>query len=124
MEVIYRQQGLVGPTGGINVLTDFLPEIDVPSFTRCVVDNNKNAYIVGSFNGTIFTGANMLSSDLTDIYVAKIDEDGNVIATAQGNITMGDMGDTGDMIDIPTAIGIGITLSENNIYITGTFSGK
>lgn len=77
------------------------------------VDNNNDIYVTGSFTGTVTFGTTTLvSGGFTDIFVAKIDNTGNWIWAISAGGTGND-------------IGQGITIdSNNNSYVTGTFSNS
>ena len=76
------------------------------------VDANGNSYVTGSFSGTATFGAfTLTSSGSGDVFVAKIDTDGN----CQWAINAG--GSSGDY-------GSGISVDANgNSYVTGRFEG-
>ena len=76
------------------------------------VDNSRNAYITGSFANTKdFGGGSVSSSGSTDVYVVKLDSDGNY----QWEYTAG--GSSGEQAQEIT------TDSSGNSYITGDFQG-
>jgi len=81
---------------------------------RLILDASGNIYITGSFNSTVDFDAGAGTFDLTsagagDIFVSKLDSNGNFI-WAKG------MGGTSD------DLGIGIALdSSNNVYTVGAF---
>ena len=77
------------------------------------VDGSGNAYVCGSFMGTaLFGTTQLISSGNADIYVAKIDTDGNWLWAKQA-------GGTG--YDWATYT-IGID-QNNKVYVTGAFTG-
>ncbi|NNC90882.1 MAG: hypothetical protein HKN80_00180, partial [Acidimicrobiia bacterium] len=78
-----------------------------------VVDALGNTYITGEFAGTFFVDATELSSQgLSDIFVAKINSQGDVVwvATAGGSSV-----DRGEVITVDAA---------GRVYVAGLFSGS
>ncbi len=76
------------------------------------MDVSGNCYLIGNFEGTANFGAiTLVSSGLTDVYIAKLDNLGNFIwAIKAGGLDWDD--------------GTGITADiSGNCYITGTFRG-
>lgn len=80
------------------------------SAREIIIDNIGNLNIVGSFDGTVNFGPFSLTSyGCEDIFVAKLDSNGNFLWVNQAGGTSRDFGD-------------GISLDEiNNVYITGSF---
>jgi len=78
---------------------------------RIAIDANANSYVTGSFNGTATFGSySLTSSGLIDIFLAKMDADGNWLWATQA-------GGSGD------DYGQEIVIDDNaNSYITGFFS--
>lgn len=80
------------------------------------VDENNNVYTTGSFNGTIDfdpgpTTYNLNSLGGYDIFIQKLDEDGNLLWVKQI---------AGNSNDISNGI---ISDTDGNIYVTGYFQG-
>jgi len=80
------------------------------SINSVVIDHNGNAYVAGSFTGTMTLGTTTITSNGgTDMFIAKIDTNGNwkwFITLYAGSIPF-------------------ITQGPNNaLYVTGTFSGS
>lgn len=81
------------------------------------IDNNKNVYITGVFNGTADFDPGVASEEISasgsgDIYFAKYDTDGKYQwAKGKGNSSTEDA----------TSIAVD---GNNNVYITGVFSGS
>lgn len=80
------------------------------------VDVNGNTYITGQFSGTAdfdpSSGTvNLTSSGLNDIFVCKLNANGNLVFAKK-------MGDTGDDMGYALALG-----PNGTIYTTGSFSG-
>lgn len=73
------------------------------------IDDNDNIYLVGSFTGSAFW---MSSSNSSDGFVVKFDEDGNIIwsKSIRGN-------------DIQRINGMALD-NDNNIYLTGHYRGE
>jgi YVTN family beta-propeller protein len=79
------------------------------------VDGAGNVLVTGFFDGTIDFGGGTLSSDFTDIFVAKLDPSGNHIWSNR----FGDDDNGGN-----NQFGIGIaTNALGHAFITGTFEG-
>ena len=76
-----------------------------------VTDNLGNSYVTGHFYGTINLGSQTLTSALGDIFVAKIDTDGNWIWASQAG---GSAWDDGEDIAVD-AMGC--------VYVCGKFEG-
>jgi Tfp pilus assembly protein PilZ len=76
------------------------------------VDNCGNSYVTGSFSGTATFGAfTLVSSGLDDIFVAKLDKNGNFIWVTQAGGSDADSG-------------VGISVDNcGNSYVTGYFVG-
>jgi len=75
-------------------------------------DSEGNSYVTGSFSGTAaFGDTNLTSSGSTDIFVAKLDSDGNWLWAKQAGGTNYDCG-----FSIATD-------SSGNSYVTGYFAG-
>ena len=92
--------------------TGYVTTFDNQSIQSISVDNSRNAYITGGFNGTKdFGGGNVSSNGSNDVYVVKLDSDGNY----QWEYTAG--GSSGDEAKAIT------TDSSGNSYITGDFQG-
>jgi len=77
-----------------------------------VVDNSTNVYLSGGFSGTCFFGSNSLTSiGGLDIFVTKLDSDGNWIWVKKAGGTLEDRGYC-------------ITLDcSNNVFVTGHYRG-
>lgn len=77
-----------------------------------IVDNLNNIYITGSFNGTAnFSGTNIISTQINDIYIAKYDTNGSLQWVKK-------VGGNGDDISY------GITSNNfGEIFIIGRFNG-
>jgi len=76
------------------------------------VDDNGNSYVTGNFQGTVTFGTTELtSSGLKDIFVAKMDVDGNWLWAIQAG---------GDMNDEARSITVDVN---GNSYVTGSFCG-
>jgi PKD repeat protein len=77
-----------------------------------VLDTSDHIYITGYFSGTAFFGSTALtSSGSTDIFIAKIDNNGNWLWAKRAGGADGDIG-AGIAID-----------NDSNIYLTGNFVG-
>ena len=89
----------------------YLATYDASDSRGISVDSSKNAYTTGSFSGTVdFGGGDVTSNAVSDIFVVKLDSDGNF----QWVYTAGGSGND-------RAVDIG-TDSSGNSYITGNFS--
>jgi uncharacterized protein YegP (UPF0339 family) len=89
----------------------YLATYDASGSRGISVDSSKNAYTTGSFSGTVdFGGGDVTSNAVSDIFVVKLDSDGNF----QWVYTAGGSGND-------RAVDIG-TDSSGNSYITGNFS--
>ena len=89
----------------------YLVTYDASGSRGISVDSSKNAYTTGSFSGTVdFGGGDVTSNAVSDIFVVKLDSDGNF----QWVYTAGGSGND-------RAVDIG-TDSSGNSYITGNFS--
>ena len=89
----------------------YLTTYDASGSRGISVDSSKNAYTTGSFSGTVdFGGGDVTSNAVSDIFVVKLDSDGNF----QWVYTAGGSGND-------RAVDIG-TDSSGNSYITGNFS--
>ena len=89
----------------------YLVTYDASDSRGISVDSSKNAYTTGSFSGTVdFGGGDVTSNAVSDIFVVKLDSDGNF----QWVYTAGGSGND-------RAVDIG-TDSSGNSYITGNFS--
>lgn len=77
------------------------------------IDNTKNIYITGGFEDTIHLDTAALVNSNNDIYIAKFNEDGNIVWVKQMNATGG----------IEAGVNI-ISDSNGNCYLTGIFSGS
>ena len=89
----------------------YLTTYDASDSRGISVDSSKNAYTTGSFSGTVdFGGGDVTSNAVADIFVVKLDSDGNF----QWVYTAGGSGND-------RAVDIG-TDSSGNSYITGNFS--
>ena len=89
----------------------YLVTYDASDTRGISVDSSKNAYTTGSFSGTVdFGGGDVTSNAVSDIFVVKLDSDGNF----QWVYTAGGSGND-------RAVDIG-TDSSGNSYITGNFS--
>lgn len=77
-----------------------------------VVDDDGNSYATGYFSGTAdFGNTNLSSSGSTDIFVAKLDEDGEYLWAVKAGGSSTDRG-------------LSIALDDsNNVVITGFFNG-
>jgi predicted outer membrane repeat protein len=80
------------------------------------IDSNGNVYTTGAFTGTVdfdpgFPANNLKSIGLRDIFLSKLDTDGNFV-WAQN------MGDTGEDF----GYGIALNASGSNVYITGDYN--
>jgi hypothetical protein len=76
------------------------------------VDDSSNIYVTGSYNGTANFGTSQLvSSNYNNVFVAKLDSDGNWLWAVQ---TLGT--DNSSSLDIALD-------NANNIYVTGGFNG-
>ncbi len=76
--------------------------------SRIAVDSAGNSYVAGYFSGTAdFGGISLTSAGATDIFVAKLDPDGNWLWAKRAGGTMAD-----------DAYGV-CTDNEANVYITG-----
>jgi hypothetical protein len=76
------------------------------------VDSSGNSYVTGYFQGTVSFGSTTLnSSGYNDIFIAKLDSNGNWLEANKAGGTDGDY-----------CLGIAIN-SSGNSYITGCFSG-
>jgi len=74
------------------------------------IDDDGNSYITGSFEGSAIFGSNSLtSSNYDDIYVAKLDANGNWLWAAQAG---GSSNDVGESIEVDI---------ERMSYVTGSF---
>ena len=92
--------------------TGYVTTFDNSDIQGISVDNSRNAYITGSFTSTKdFGGGNVSSNGSNDVYVVKLDSDGNY----QWEYTAG--GSSGDKAWEIT------TDSSGNSYITGDFQG-
>jgi uncharacterized protein YegP (UPF0339 family) len=92
-------------------LAGYLVTYDASGSRGISVDSSKNAYTTGSFSGTVdFGGGDVTSNAVSDIFVVKLDSDGNF----QWVYTAGGSGND-------RAVDIG-TDSSGNSYITGNFS--
>ena len=77
------------------------------------IDVDGNVYITGSFRGTtIFGSFNLISNGIEDIFVAKINSNGNWLWAESAG---------GSSYDKGYAIS---TDAERNVYITGSFNGS
>jgi len=75
-------------------------------------DNHNNAYITGCFKGTADFGTiSLTNAGSNDVFIAKIDADGNWLWVKQA-------GGTEDDVAFDVAVDI-----ENSVYITGGFKG-
>jgi hypothetical protein len=75
------------------------------------VDNSGNSYVTGSYRGLVSFGPTDLTSvGLDDIFVSKLDTDGNWVWTVSAG---------GTSIDSGESI---VTDNSGNIYITGSFN--
>ncbi len=74
-------------------------------------DTTGNVYVCGSFAGTINFGGNLISSGLTDVFVAKYDGAGNLLWARKAGGTGYDEG-RGIAVD-----------AAGNAYVTGIFQG-
>jgi len=73
------------------------------------IDDAGNSYVTGGFQGTATFGSYYLTSSSIDIFVAKMDEDGNWLWVTQAGGT-------------ESSFGHGITIdNEGNSYVTGYF---
>jgi hypothetical protein len=83
---------------------------DYDDGSQITSDESGNIYLIGSFNDTATFGSETLTSfGERDIYITKMDTDGNLIWVSQAG-------------GISTDIGIDIeTDNDGNIYITGSF---
>jgi plastocyanin len=82
------------------------------SGTEISVDVLGNAYVTGKFNGNISFGSTNLSAAATDIFIAKIDQNGNWIwAVKAGSSTT----------DEPSSISVD---GSGTCYVTGYFAGN
>ena len=99
-------------TTTIPLPTGYVTTFDTSSITGISVDNSRNAHITGSFRSTEdFGGGNVSSNGSYDVYVVKLDSDGNY----EWEYTAG--GSSADKAyDITTD-------SSGNSYITGDFQG-
>ena len=75
------------------------------------VDCNGNSYVTGSFDGTVTFGVVTLTSSSVDIFISKIDANGNWLWTVKAGGTSFDNG-----------YGISVDCNGNS-YVTGTFIG-
>ena len=92
--------------------TGYVRTFDNSDIQGISVDNSRNAYITGSFTSTKdFGGGNVSSNGSNDVYVVKLDSDGNY----QWEYTAG-----GSSSDKAWEI---TTDSSGNSYITGDFQG-
>lgn len=81
------------------------------------VDNHKNVYVLGSFDGTVdfdpSTGVHNLTGT-NDMFIQKLDSSGNLIWVHK----------IGNNLNGPLAAGNDIVVDDlGNLYITGTFKG-
>jgi hypothetical protein len=75
------------------------------------LDNDGNIYIVGTFyTNVLFGTTELISNGFNDVFLAKLDENGNAIWAKQGG---GGFFDKGNALSLD---------SEGSIYITGEFS--
>jgi hypothetical protein len=75
------------------------------------LDNDGNIYIVGTFyTNVLFGSTELISNGFNDVFLAKLDENGNAIWAKQGG---GGFFDKGNALSLD---------SEGSIYITGEFS--
>jgi gliding motility-associated-like protein len=80
---------------------------------RITVDDEKNIYVVGGFQGTKTFGTTTLTSaGLSDIYITKYDTDGNFMYAKNAGSPLDDRAN-----DVAFDY-------ENNLYITGEFKGN
>jgi len=85
---------------------------DADQSLSIVTESNGDSYISGRFNGQASFGNHTLtSSGLGDVFIAKIDQNGNWLWARKGGGTYDD-------------IGYDICLQDNYIYITGSFDGN
>jgi uncharacterized protein YegP (UPF0339 family) len=99
------------PTTTVPPRAGYLVTYDASGSRGISVDSSKNAYTTGSFSGTVdFGGGDVTSNAVSDIFVVKLDSDGNF----QWVYTAGGSGND-------RAVDIG-TDSSGNSYITGNFS--
>ncbi len=76
-------------------------------------DDDGNIYITGSFNSSMtFQTSTVNSAGLKDFFVAKLDNDGNLIWIESGG---GELNDEGIGIDVD---------SDGNVYVTGNYEGS
>ncbi|MDP8314998.1 MAG: T9SS type A sorting domain-containing protein [Candidatus Celaenobacter antarcticus] len=91
--------------------------IDCDRAVGITIDDDRNTYVKGYFEGTANFGSNSLTSDGNlNIFVAKMDANGNWqwATKAGGNYSGGIYDD----------YGLGITIDDaGNTYVTGEFSG-
>jgi FlgD Ig-like domain len=74
------------------------------------VDNDENICLIGRYNNEINFGSNhLISEGASDIFVSKLDSDGNWLWAIR---SVGENFDYGESIALD---------SENNVYITGSF---
>jgi len=77
------------------------------------VDDAGNVFVAGTFNGTCAFGSNTLTTiGGTDVFITKMDKDGNLLWTKQGG---------GANDDSPQAVALD---SSGNLYVAGEFSGN
>ena len=80
---------------------------------RITVDDEKNIYVVGGFQGTkIFGTTTLTSAGLSDVYIVKYDTDGNFMYAKNAGSPLDDRAN-----DVAFDY-------ENNLYITGEFKGN
>jgi len=73
-------------------------------------DENENCYLTGSFQGDVSFGNQQFTSTSpsSDLFISKMDENGNFIWTLQGNSVIG-------------AVGMSIDYHNDFLYVTGYF---
>ncbi|MBE0639923.1 MAG: T9SS type A sorting domain-containing protein [Bacteroidales bacterium] len=80
---------------------------------KAVADESGNIYIAGGFSGIMeFAGTILESVGKRDVFVAKLDDSGNLLWLKQGSCGEFNSGDANDIV-----------IANDKIYVTGYFDG-
>ncbi|HYC84509.1 MAG TPA: hypothetical protein VEB86_04770, partial [Chryseosolibacter sp.] len=112
----FELNGLGNIIGKYNAATNcwswIIPAVQRISFRYLDADNNGNVYVTGSFDSTVTFPGNITktSAGRSDIYVMKIDPQGNVLSVVADGSSELDWSD-------------GITVdASGNVYVSGIFN--